>query len=72
MTGTFGALLGVSYVAGVVLGYGPAGAYAAVALQYVWMAPVVAAWFRSGDWAARATDMMADRGSVADGDPDAE
>jgi putative MATE family efflux protein len=66
LTGTFGFLLGYSYLVGVVLGYGPAGAYAGIALSYVWMALVVAAGFRWGDWATRAADMMAERGSTAD------
>ncbi|MFB6071382.1 MAG: MATE family efflux transporter [Halobacterium sp.] len=65
-TGMFGFLLGFSYVAGVTLGWGVAGAYWGVALANVWMAGVVAAGFHRGDWATRAADMMAERASESD------
>ncbi|MFB6154250.1 MAG: MATE family efflux transporter [Haloferacaceae archaeon] len=62
-TGTFGFMLGVTYLAGEVLGHGPVGAYAGVGLSYLWMALVVAYGFRYGDWAGRAARMMAERAS---------
>lgn len=63
-------LLGVTYVVGVVLGYGVAGAYLGVGLNYLWMAVVVVAGFRLAEWADRAAGMMADRGTVADPEPE--
>jgi putative MATE family efflux protein len=60
-TGMFGVFLGLSYLVGVVLGYGPVGAYAGVGLTYLWMALVVGTGFYRGDWAGRAAEMMADR-----------
>lgn len=66
LTGTVGFLLGLSYLLGVVLGHGPAGAYVGLFCSYVWMGGVVAAVFRRGDWAARAADMMAERGSATE------
>jgi putative MATE family efflux protein len=61
-------LLGATYVLGVVLGYGAVGAYAAVGLNYLWMALVVVAGFRYAGWAGRAARMMDDRGSIPDPD----
>jgi len=63
-TGMFGVFVGFSYLAGVVLGFGPAGAYWSVALSNVWMAGVVAVGFHYGDWADRAASMMAERGDA--------
>ncbi len=63
LTGTFGFLVGFSYLAVELLGWGVTGAYAGVALQYVWMTLLVAAGFRYTDWASRAAGMMAERGS---------
>jgi putative MATE family efflux protein len=73
VTGTVGGLLGVTYVVGVALGDGPLGARLGIAVSYVWMAGVVVAAFRWNDWAGRAADMMADRGTTpgeTGGDPD--
>ncbi|WP_432765045.1 MATE family efflux transporter [Halobaculum litoreum] len=67
LVGTFGFLLGTTYLVGVVLGYGPAGAYLGVGLQYVCMALVVLWGFRATGWASRAAEMMAERGTGADG-----
>jgi Na+-driven multidrug efflux pump len=60
----FGFMVGFTYLAGVVWGYGVVGAYAGLALSYVWMAAVVATSFHRGDWADRAARMLADRGSA--------
>lgn len=73
VTATGGGLLGVTYLVGVVLGYGPPGAYLGIAASYVWMAGVVVAAFGRGDWAGRAAGMMAERGTTPGdgaGDPD--
>ena len=56
--------VGVTYLAGVVWGWGVPGAYLAVALTYAWMAGAMVWWFRRGEWAERAARMMAERGSV--------
>jgi putative MATE family efflux protein len=60
-TGLFAFFLGVSYLLGVALGYGPVGAYVGIVSSYVWMALVVAWGFRREGWAARAASMMAER-----------
>ncbi|WP_394296468.1 MATE family efflux transporter [Salinarchaeum sp. Harcht-Bsk1] len=68
--------LGVSFVGGLVLGYGPLAVYVAVAAWNVWGFAIVCWGFARGDWAERAASMMADRGStagdavVADGESD--
>ena len=64
LVGVLGFLLGFSYLAGVVLGYGEVGAYWGVGLHYVAMALLVVAGFRYTGWAERAAGMMAERGSV--------
>ncbi|GGL48779.1 MATE family efflux transporter [Halocalculus aciditolerans] len=68
LTGVFGGMLGVTYLLGVRAGWGPLGAYAGIAVQYVWMAAVAAFGFHFSDWAARAADMMAARGTPAGDD----
>ncbi|GAB3414636.1 MATE family efflux transporter [Haloparvum alkalitolerans] len=74
VTGMFGLFLGLSWLLGETLGLGPSGTYVGVLLAYVWMAAVVAAGFAYTDWAPRAADMMAERGTEAgaggeDGEP---
>ena len=58
--------LGFSYVTSTVLGLGVVGIYAGIVLYYLCAAAIVLAGFEAGDWAERATAMMADRGSKAD------
>jgi len=65
VSGLFLFQLGVTYVVGVVWGYGPLGAYLGIGLAYGWMAAVVAVGFRYGGWAGRAATMMAERGEDA-------
>jgi len=60
--------LGFSAVTSVLLGWGVFGIYVGIFLYYVSAFLVVAAGFRYGDWAARATEMMAERGGTADDD----
>ena len=66
LTGTFGFMLGFSYLVGVVLDYGLAGVYAGIVLSYVWWALVVTRGFLWGDWADRAAAMMAERSAATD------
>lgn len=69
VSAVFGLQLGLTYLLGVVLGWGALGAYVGIAASYAWMALVVAGGFHFSGWATRAADMMAERGSsVADGD----
>jgi MATE family multidrug resistance protein len=60
--------LGFSYLTSVVLGWGVFGIYVGIFLYYLSALGVVAVGFQYGDWAARATDMMEDRGSLATDD----
>jgi putative MATE family efflux protein len=65
-TGLAGFLLGVTYLVGVALGYGPVGAYLGIAGSYLWMAGIVAWRFHRGEWALRAADMMGERDRTAE------
>jgi putative MATE family efflux protein len=58
--------LGFSYLSSVVFGWGVVGIYAGIVLYYVSALCIVVVGFQYGDWAARATDMMEDRGSLTD------
>ncbi|WP_049980667.1 MATE family efflux transporter [Halolamina rubra] len=62
-SGVFGLQLGLTFLLGVVLGWGALGAYVGIGATYVWMALVVAAGFHFTDWADRAAEMMEERGS---------
>jgi Na+-driven multidrug efflux pump len=62
-TGMFGGFLGVSWLVGSTLGYGPVGAYVGIAVAYLWMALVVVWGFERTEWASRAAEMMAERGT---------
>ncbi|MFB6121996.1 MAG: MATE family efflux transporter [Haloferacaceae archaeon] len=64
LLGAFGFMVGGSYLAGVVLGYGLPGVYLGIVLSYVCWAAVVGAGFVWGDWAATAAAMMADRAEL--------
>ena len=55
--------LGVAYVGGLVLGFGVEAVYAGIVLNSLWATLIVAHGFREGKWIARATDMMAARGT---------
>ena len=63
-TGMVGFMVGLSWFLGVYLGYGVVGTYAGIFCYHVWMTLVVGAGFRWGDWATRAAEMMAERGST--------
>ena len=64
VTGVFGLQLGLTYLLGVVLGWGAVGAYVGIAASYLWMGAVVAAGFLLTGWASRAAAMMAEREST--------
>ena len=64
VSAVFGLQLGLTYLLGVVLGWGALGAYVGIAATYLWMGCVVAAGFHRSQWARRAADMMAERGSA--------
>jgi putative MATE family efflux protein len=64
LLGSFGFMLGASYLLAVVLGYGLPGVYAGVVLSYVCWAVVAGAGFVWGDWAGTAAGMMADRAAA--------
>ncbi|MFB6111580.1 MAG: MATE family efflux transporter [Halobacteriaceae archaeon] len=72
VSGVFGFQLGLTYLFGVVLGYGALGAYIGIGAAYIWMCTVVASGFHWGDWAGRAADMMAERGSQTTGEESLE
>jgi len=59
--GTFGSMLGVSYLLGVVAGWGLQGVYVGLLLNFVVWAVIVAGGFIWGDWAERAAELMAER-----------
>ena len=63
VTGMFGSFLGLSWLLGRTLEFGPEGAYVGVFLAYCWMAGVVAWGFGYTGWATRAASMMDERGS---------
>ncbi len=61
LLGSFGFLLGLSYLLGVTLGYGLPGVYVGVALSYLCWAVVVAVGFRWGGWVETASALMTER-----------
>ncbi|GAB3684611.1 MATE family efflux transporter [Salinarchaeum chitinilyticum] len=65
-TGLLVVYLGVSFVGGLALGFGPLAIYVAVASWHVWAFAIVFWGFARGDWAERAAAMMADRGTAVD------
>lgn len=66
LTGTTGFLLGFSYLAGSILGFGIVGVYTGIVLSYAWRALVVVTAFVWGNWAEQAADLMAERTIVSD------
>ena len=63
-TGMFGFMVGFPWLFGVRLDYGVEAVYVGIVLYFVWSLLVVAAGFRWGGWAAKAAEMMEERGSV--------
>jgi Na+-driven multidrug efflux pump len=66
VTGSFGFMLGFSYLTAVVLDFGLIGIYAGMVLTYVWWSLVVLAGFLWGDWAGKAEEMIAERAATSD------
>lgn len=64
--GTFGFMLGASYLLAVPLGWGLLGVYVGIVASYCCWAVVVVAGFVWGGWAERAAGMMAEREGVPD------
>ncbi len=64
--GTFGFMLGFSYVTGVTLGWGLSGVYVGMVLCYVSWAAIAGTGYLWGDWADTAADMMAKRAKTSD------
>ena len=61
LSGMFVFVLGLSWLLGSTLGYGPVGAYVGVFVAYVWMALVVVYGFGYAGWAGRAARLMDER-----------
>ncbi|AFZ72155.1 putative efflux protein, MATE family [Natronobacterium gregoryi] len=57
-------LLGVSYVGGIVLGYGVPAIYVSIVVYYLWATIYVAIGFHRGAWIERTQSMMDERGST--------
>ncbi|SER93019.1 MATE family efflux transporter [Natrinema salaciae] len=64
--GTFGFMLGTSYLLAVPLGWGLSGIYLGIVLSYCCWALVAVAGFVWGDWADRAAGMIAERTEIPD------
>lgn len=62
--GTFGFMLGASYLLAIPLGWGLSGIYTGLILSYVCWAVVATVGFVWGDWAERAAGMMAEREDI--------
>lgn len=63
MIGAWVIMLGGTYVAGELLDVGVVAVYAVLVLSYLWMLSLATFWYLRGDWEARASSMMAERGS---------
>lgn len=66
LLGGTGLLLAVTYVGGVVLGYGVQAAYAGIILSGVCRLALVFGWYSAGNWIEAALDGMETRGSIGD------
>jgi putative MATE family efflux protein len=63
MVGAWVIMLGGTYLAGEVLDVGIVAVYAVLILSYLWMVSLATVWFFKGDWEARASTMMDERGT---------
>ncbi|MGQ4554957.1 hypothetical protein [Halobellus sp. GM3] len=63
--GVFLFLLGFSFVAGIILGYGLPGVYAGLFLTHVCWADIGTAGFLWGDWADTTATMIAERSNAS-------
>lgn len=59
--GTFGSMLGLSYMLGIVADWGLKGVYVGLFLSFVIWAVIASGGFLWGDWAERAAGLMAER-----------
>ena len=57
-------MIGLTYLLGVGLGWGPLGAYVGIVTAYAWMGLVVAVVYRRGGWADHAAALIAAREDV--------
>jgi putative MATE family efflux protein len=71
-TGLIVFFFGFSYAFGVLLDYGVVATYAGIVSMYAWWALVVSYSFTRGQWATRATEMIASRRDEAEGVTDCE
>jgi putative MATE family efflux protein len=63
--GGTGLLLGITYIGGVILGYGVEAAYVGIVLSGVGRLLLVFIWYRDSDWIQAAIDRMETRGSIS-------
>ncbi|MBS3760613.1 MAG: MATE family efflux transporter, partial [Halodesulfurarchaeum sp.] len=59
--GTFGSMLGLSYLLAVILNWGLLGVYVGLLLSFIVWAIIVTGGFLWGDWAELAAGLMAER-----------
>ncbi|ESS03788.1 MAG: Na+-driven multidrug efflux pump, partial [uncultured archaeon A07HR67] len=64
--GTFGFMLGVSYLLAIPLEWGLAGIHVGIVTSYGCWAAIVVVGYVRGDWAERAAGMMKERESIPD------
>ncbi|MFB6127729.1 MAG: MATE family efflux transporter [Halolamina sp.] len=64
LVGMFGGMVGLTWLLAVGLNWGTAGAYAGVAATYVLFLAVSTVGYLRTDWAGRAAEMMAERGTA--------
>lgn len=65
MVGAWVIMLGGTFVAGELLDLGIVAVYAVLILSYLWMVALTTYWFFRGNWEARASSMLAERGSAS-------
>jgi Na+-driven multidrug efflux pump len=65
MVGAWVIMLGGTFAAGELFDLGVAAVYAVLILSYLWMLILTSYWFFRGDWEARASLMIAERGSAS-------
>ncbi|MFB6132343.1 MAG: MATE family efflux transporter, partial [Halanaeroarchaeum sp.] len=66
LIGDFGAMVGISYLLAVPLGFGMTGVYVGLFLSFVCMAAVVAVGIRWRDWEGLAAAMIDERSPIED------
>lgn len=66
IVGMFGGMVGVTWLAGVWLGWGVTGAYVGLVATYVLFLAVTSAGYLFTDWSGRAQRLLVERGSTSD------